>query len=78
MAKKKKIKIKIKRNKKNVQRRNKHIVVSYKKATDQNVTKTGEKMEIKKMKKQPTEERIYNINSYIVDPEQGVKKRNKV
>ena len=70
MAKKKKMK----RNKKNVKRINKQVVVSHKKATNQNVTKTDDKIEIKKIKKQPTEKRVYNINNYIVYPKHGVGK----
>ena len=72
MARKKKIKIK--RNKKNVKRINKQVVASHKKATNQNVTKTDDKIEIKKIKKQPTEKRVYNINNYIVYPKHGVGK----
>ena len=70
MAKKKKMK----RNKKNVKRINKQVVVSYKKSTNQNVAKTDDKIEIKKIKKQPTEKRLYNINNYIVYPKHGVGK----
>ena len=67
-------KIKIKRSKKNVKRINKQVVASHKKATNQNVTKTDDKIEIKKIKKQPTEKRVYNINNYIVYPKHGVGK----
>ena len=74
MARKKKIKIKIKRNKKNVKRINKQVVASNKKVTNQNVVKTDDKIEIKKIKKQPTEKRLYNINNYIVYPKHGVGK----
>ena len=70
MAKKKKMK----RNKKNVKRINKQVVASHKKAVNQNVTKTDDKIEIKKIKKQPTEKRVYNINNYIVYPKHGVGK----
>ena len=70
MAKKKKMK----KNKKNVKRINKQVVASHKKATNQNVTKTDDKIEIKKIKKQPTEKRVYNINNYIVYPKHGVGK----
>ena len=65
---------KIKRNKKNVKRINKQVVVSHKKTTNQNVAKTDDKIEIKKIKKQPTEKRLYNINNYIVYPKHGVGK----
>ena len=64
----------MKRNKKNVKRINKQVVASHKKATNQNVTKTDDKIEIKKIKKQPTEKRLYNINNYIVYPKHGVGK----
>ena len=70
MARKKKIK----RNKKNIKRINKQVVVSHKKTTNQNVAKTDDKIEIKKIKKQPTEKRLYNINNYIVYPKHGVGK----
>ncbi len=70
MAKKKKRK----RNKKNVKRINKQVVASHKKTTNQNVAKTDDKIEIKKIKKQPTEKRLYNINNYIVYPKHGVGK----
>ena len=70
MAKKKKMK----RNKKNVKRINKQVVAPHKKATSQNVTKADDKIEIKKIKKQPTEKRLYNINNYIVYPKHGVGK----
>ena len=70
MAKKKKMK----KNKKNVKRINKQVVASHKKATNQNVAKTDDKIEIKKIKKQPTEKRLYNINNYIVYPKHGVGK----
>ena len=64
----------MKRNKKNVKRINKQFVASHKKAVNQNVTKTDDKIEIKKIKKQPTEKRVYNINNYIVYPKHGVGK----
>ena len=65
---------KMKRNKKNVKRINKQVVAPHKKAANQNVTKTDDKIEIKKIKKQPTEKRVYNINNYIVYPKHGVGK----
>ena len=68
------IKKKKKRNKKNVKRINKQVVASHKKTTNQNVAKTDDKIEIKKIKKQPTEKRIYNVNNYIVYPKHGVGK----
>ena len=45
-----------------------------KKTTNQNIAKTDDKIEIKKVKKQPTEKRLYNINNYIVYPKHGVGK----
>ena len=65
---------KMKRNKKNVKRINKQVVASHKKATSQNGAKTDDKIEIKKIKKQSTEKRLYNINNYIVYPKHGVGK----
>ena len=65
---------KMKKNKKNVKRINKQVVAPHKKAANQNVTKTDDKIEIKKIKKQPTEKRVYNINNYIVYPKHGVGK----
>ena len=70
MAKKKKMK----KNKKNVKKINKQVVASHKKTTNQNIAKTDDKIEIKKIKKQPTEKRLYNINNYIVYPKHGVGK----
>jgi CarD family transcriptional regulator len=37
-------------------------------------SKSDEKVEIKKIKKQPSEKRIYNINNYVVYPKHGVGK----
>ena len=65
---------KIKKNKKNVKKINKQVVASHKKTTNQNIAKTDDKIEIKKIKKQPTEKRLYNINNYIVYPKHGVGK----
>jgi CarD family transcriptional regulator len=70
----KKIKIKIKGKKKNIEKINKQVVTSAKKATSQNIVKAEDKIEIKKIKKQPTEKRIYNINNYVVYPKHGVGK----
>ena len=62
-------------NKKNIKRIKKQVRgVSAKKTTSQNVVKTEDKIEIKKIKKQPTEKRIYNINNYVVYPKHGVGK----
>ena len=70
MAKKKKKK----RKKKNIKRINKQDGQSPKKITSQNAAKTDEKIEIKKIKKQPTEKRLYNVNNYVVYPKHGVGK----
>ncbi len=70
MARKKKIK----KSKKNVKKINKQSSASQKKTTNQNTVKTDEKIEIKKIKKQPTEKRLYNINNYVVYPKHGVGK----
>ena len=45
-----------------------------KKFSGQAATKADEKIEIKKIKKQPSEKRIYNINNYVVYPKHGVGK----
>ncbi len=46
-----------------------------KKATPIQKSSAGdEKVEIKKIKKQPTEKRIYNVNDYVVYPKDGVGK----
>ena len=45
-----------------------------KKTLTQNVLKNDEKVEIKKIKKQATEKRIYNLNDYVVYPKHGVGK----
>ena len=51
------------------------IKVSPKKAAGQNTFKPNEeKVEIKKIKKQPTEKKIYNIKDYVVYPKHGVGK----
>ena len=44
------------------------------KKISQNTGKTEDKIEIKKIKKQPVEKRIYNINNYVVYPKHGVGK----
>ena len=71
MPKKKKIKKKIKKKKNKVE---------LKKPTLQNTYKTSafkaneEKIKIKKIEKQPTEKRIYNVKDYVVYPKHGVGK----
>ena len=68
MGRKKKIK-KIKKNKK----KEKFLT---KKLVNQNTFKSSneEKVEIKKIKKQPNEKRIYSIKDYVVYPKHGVGK----
>ena len=76
MPKKKKIKKKIKKSK-TKKRKEK---VAFKKSTGQNTYKSStyitneEKIKIKKIEKQPTEKRIYNIKDYVVYPKHGVGK----
>ena len=71
MPRKKKIKKKIKKKKRKV---------VFKKSTAQNTYKSGtfktneEKIKIKKIEKQPTEKRIYNVKDYVVYPKHGVGK----
>ena len=60
------------RKKKKIEKKEKIVV---KKAVKQNIFKTSdEKIQIKKIKKQPTEKRIYNIKDYVVYPKHGVGK----
>ena len=48
---------------------------SIKNAPPQNTYKSNEeKVDIKKIKKQPTEKRIYNVNDFVVYPKHGVGK----
>ena len=74
MAKKKKIKKKIKKIKKS------KLKTVNKKFAEQNTYKTNvfktndEKAKIKKITKQPTEKRIYNVKDYVVYPKHGVGK----
>ena len=49
--------------------------VKYKKLIRQNTFKArDEKIEIKKIKKQPTEKKVYNVKDYVVYPKHGVGK----
>ena len=69
MIKKKKVK-KIKKKKEVKQRK-----VKVKKPISKNTFKSSdEKIEIKKIKKQPTEQKIYSIGNYVVYPKHGVGK----
>ena len=72
MPKKKKVKkVKIGKNKKNKIKAKAEVKIFQKK----NITATSdEKPEIKKIKKQPTEKRIYNLKDYVVYPKHGVGK----
>ena len=76
MPKKKKVKKKIKKSK--TKNRKKKVV--FKKSIGQNTYKSStfttneEKIKIKKIEKQPTEKRIYNIKDYVVYPKHGVGK----
>jgi len=76
MPKKKKVKKKIKKNK--TKKRKGKVV--FKKSIGQNTFKSStfipneEKIKIKKIEKQPTEKRIYNIKDYVVYPKHGVGK----
>ena len=71
MAKKKKVKKKIKKSK--TKKRKGKVV--FKKSIGQSAFKTdAEKIKIKKIEKQPTEKKIYNIKDYVVYPKHGVGK----
>tara|TARA_Y100001970_G_scaffold292914_1_gene436574 strand:+ start:4770 stop:5414 length:645 start_codon:yes stop_codon:yes gene_type:complete len=64
VRKKKKIKTKILKKKKPIK----------KTSLTQKSSSTEDKVEIKKIKKQPTEKRIYNVNDHVVYPKDGVGK----
>ena len=71
MPKKKKLKKKIKKRKEKVELKKSTTQNNYK----PNTFKTGdEKIKIKKIEKQPTEKRIYNVKDYVVYPKHGVGK----
>ena len=67
-----------KKTKKKIKKRKGKVV--FKKSTAQNIYKSNtfktneEKIKIKKIEKQPTEKRIYNIKDYVVYPKHGVGK----
>ena len=65
-----------KKTKKNTKKtKKKQERVKYKKLIRQNVFKArDEKVQIKKIKKQPTEKKVYNIKDYVVYPKHGVGK----
>jgi len=63
-----------KKTKKKIKKTNKKISVPAKKILNQTVSKADEKVLIKKIKKQPTEKREYNVNDFVVYPKHGVGK----
>ena len=65
----------MKKKNKKIKKRHKKTKIVTKKLAKQNIFKLGEeKIKINKIKKQPTEKRIYNINEYVVYPKHGVGK----
>ena len=65
----------MKKKNKKIKRKHKKTKIETKKVAKQNIFKSGEeKIKINKIKKQPTEKRIYNINEYVVYPKHGVGK----
>ena len=77
MGRKKKIKTikKAKRKKRKSGAKKKQGKIIVKKTVGQNTLKTAEeKIQIKKIKKQPTEKKLYNIKDYVVYPKHGVGK----
>ena len=61
--------------KKNIKKKKKQEKVVAKKFVRQNIFKLdNEKILIKKIKKQPTEKKIYNVKDYVVYPKHGVGK----
>ena len=74
MPKKKKVKKTIKSNKKEVKINKKEKVSAKKINTQSNLNSAEVKVQIKKIKKQATEKKIYNIKDYVVYPKHGVGK----
>ena len=65
----------MKKKNKKIKKRHKKTKIETKKLSKQNIFKLGEeKIKINKIKKQPTEKRIYDINEYVVYPKHGVGK----
>ena len=65
----------MKKKNKKIKKRHKKTKIVTKKLAKQNIFKLGEeKIKINKIKKQPTEKRIYDINEYVVYPKHGVGK----
>ncbi len=65
---------KIKKNKKILKSKIKKIKSPKKLIEIKKSTATDQKVEIKKIKKQPTEKKEYNVNDYVVYPKHGVGK----
>ena len=74
MPKKKKVKKTIKSNKKEVKINKKEKVSAKKINTRSNLNSAEVKVQIKKIKKQATEKKLYNIKDYVVYPKHGVGK----
>ena len=74
MPKKKKIKKKVKNNKKVKIIKTKLKSVSKNQEKNNTIPGQEEKPEIKKIKKQPTEKRVYNLKDFVVYPKHGVGK----
>ena len=74
MQKKKKVKKTIKSNKKEVKINKKEKVSAKKINTQSNLNSAEVKVQIKKIKKQATEKKLYNIKDYVVYPKHGVGK----
>ena len=73
----KKIK-KVKNKLKKLKTKLKKTKIEKKIATTQRPSAIDEKIEIKKIKKQPTEKKIYNVNEHVVYPKHGVGKITSV
>ena len=63
-----------KKTKKKIKKTNKKISAPAKKIINQTASKADEKVLIKKIKKQTTEKREYNVNDFVVYPKHGVGK----
>ena len=70
MPKKRKIKNKVKKKSKKIVKKPEKIIAK----KEKNFRSTEEKVVIKKIKKQATEKKIYNIKDYVVYPKHGVGK----
>ena len=67
-------KLKKNKNKKIKKTRGKKVIKSQIKKFISQTGSKEEKVEIKKIKKQPSEKRIYSVNNYVVYPKHGVGK----